>query len=437
MPLTHLSDQVTVPEDRQEAARAELRRILASQPFRGSRRCCRFLEYSVEHVLQGSIQEELRERNIGIEVFQRAPDYDTAEDAIVRVTANEVRKRLAQYYQETAADSGPVISLPPGSYAVTFRWKPDTPAPVNSVPVPPVRRSLATRLTLVAFVTALLTVSAAVVYAVRGSARSESDPRRTQSGAAGADPLWSRVFRPGQKTNIIMADAARFEIQELLERDLTLTDYLSPDYPGNLLDTATPELQRVIRFMGKRQTTSVGSAAIGSRLLDLGKRHGVDTVLRHPRHINVREFKTDNFILLGSRLSVPWVELFEPSLNFPMRIDPKTRQFYLQNRSPRSGEPLRYARSASGDETYADIAVLPNMDKSGTALILNAIDMLGVESAGEFAMSGALSSNFRGATGEGFAGGRVRSVEILLRVRSIGGTTSKWDIVAIREDRGL
>jgi hypothetical protein len=52
-------------------------------------------------------------------------------------------------------------------------------------------------------------------------------------------------------------------------------------------------------------------------------------------------------------------------------------------------------------------------------------------------MSGALSSNFRGATGEGFAGGRVRSVEILLRVRSIGGTTSKWDIVAIREDRGL
>ena len=106
------------------AARAELQRILLSPAFRGSRRCCRFLEYSIQHVLQGNAQQDLRERNIGIEVFQRAPDYDTAEDAIVRVTANEVRKRLAQFYQESGSDANPVITLPTGSYAACFRWKP-------------------------------------------------------------------------------------------------------------------------------------------------------------------------------------------------------------------------------------------------------------------------------------------------------------------------
>jgi hypothetical protein len=53
--------------------------------------------------------------------------------------------------------------------------------------------------------------------------------------------------------------------------------------------------------------------------------------------VNAREFNTDNFILLGSRLSIPLVELFEPLLNFPMIIDPATHQFFLQNRAPKAG----------------------------------------------------------------------------------------------------
>src|SRR6266568_2741367 len=137
MQAAHPADQATLANNRESAARVELERILLSPAFRGSRRCCRFLEYSVQHVLQGNSQEELRERNVGIEVFHRPPDYDTAEDAIVRVTANEVRKRLAQFYQESGADSDPVITLPPGSYAVAFRWKPPNPPPDPVVPAWP------------------------------------------------------------------------------------------------------------------------------------------------------------------------------------------------------------------------------------------------------------------------------------------------------------
>src|SRR5581483_7896903 len=131
------------------AARAELERILASPAFRGSRRCCRFLEYSVQHVLQGNAQEDLRERSIGIEVFQRPPDYDTAEDAIVRVTANEVRKRLAQFYQETGTEAEPVITLPPGSYAAAFRWKPPITIPGTPAAAPPLPAARNRRLLLI------------------------------------------------------------------------------------------------------------------------------------------------------------------------------------------------------------------------------------------------------------------------------------------------
>jgi hypothetical protein len=173
-----------------------------------------------------------------------------------------------------------------------------------------------------------------------------------------------------------------------------------------------------------RQTTSIASVSTGTRFVEFGQRHGVNAILRHPRHVNAREFKTDNFILLGSRLSVPWVELFEPSLNFPMVIDPETRQFFLQNRSPLPGEPPKFSRSAADDVTYADIALLPNTERSGTVLILNGIDMTAVEAAGEFAMNGSLSASLAG---------RIRPVEVLIRIRSIAGTASKSEVVAVRE----
>jgi len=408
-------DEPVVSAEHEAAARRELDRILSSQSFRGSRRCCRLLEYSADHVLKGNAHEELRERNIGVEVFGRPPDYDTAEDAIVRVTANEVRKRLAQYYQGTDSRADPVISLPPGSYAVAFRWK--QAAGVEAPPPPAPRKVLPNPVLVGVAAVALLAGSAAVIYAARAAS------------STGADPAWSGLFNVHQKTNIVMADAARYEIQELLRTDLTLEDYLKPEYPANLLRTATPEMERVIRFMGTRQTTSVGSATLGSRLLEFARRGGGTGVLRHPRHLHVREFQTDNFILLGSRMSVPWVELFEPGLNYSLRIDPDTHQFYLENRSPRPGEPSRYRRSPAGDETYADVAVVPNIDRTGTVLILDGIDMLGVEGAGEFVMGGALSSALGAAPG-----GRAYA-EILLRVRSIGGAASKSEIVAVRETR--
>jgi hypothetical protein len=422
MQAAHPAEQVNGTEHRDSAVRTELERIVSSPAFRGSRRCCRFLEYSVQHVLQGNSQEDLRERNIGIEVFHRPPDYDTAEDAIVRVTANEVRKRLAQVYQESGSDFDPVITLPPGSYAVAFRWKPANPVPV---PAPVVSKPAASGRRMRFLIAAACLLSAVVLVSILFLTRTLPTEVRRQNNAP-ADLVWSRVFQPGRKTNIIMADAARFEIQELLGRDLSLRDYLSPDYPGNLLSSASPELQRVIRFMGLRQTTSIASVSTGTRLREFGQGRGVNPVLRHPRHVNAREFNTDNFILLGSRLSVPWVELFEPSLNFLMIVDPETHRFAhaLYNRAPRAGEPVEFVRSMADDVTYADIALVPNMARSGTVLILNGIDMVSVEAAGEFAMSGALSASL---------GGRTGPVEILLRVRSIAGTASKSEVIAIRD----
>ncbi len=96
---------------------AQLQKLLASRAFRNSQRYPALLRYVVEQTLAG-FADQLKERTVGIAVFHRAPDYDSSADPVVRVTAGEVRRRLAQYYQEHPDELR--IDLPLGSYVPHF-----------------------------------------------------------------------------------------------------------------------------------------------------------------------------------------------------------------------------------------------------------------------------------------------------------------------------
>ena len=97
----------------------QLERMVASPYFSHSKRLPNFLRFVVEHTLAGDA-ENLKERTLGIEIFRRDPGYDTASDPIVRVTAAELRKRMAQYYQEAVHEEELRITLPSGSYIPEF-----------------------------------------------------------------------------------------------------------------------------------------------------------------------------------------------------------------------------------------------------------------------------------------------------------------------------
>jgi hypothetical protein len=125
------SDSTGLSKSREQDVRAELTRLLESPAFRTSKRCREFLEYIIEHTIRGPAGT-LKERSIGVELFQLSQDFDTGQHTIVRVTANEVRKKLAQHYQAENGSYHPVrIDLPPGAYSATFRWG----APAGEVPV--------------------------------------------------------------------------------------------------------------------------------------------------------------------------------------------------------------------------------------------------------------------------------------------------------------
>src|ERR1039457_4673627 len=92
-----------------------LKDVIEGDAFKGSHRSGQFLQYIIDQAIAGHF-DSLKERVIGMELFGRSASYDTGDDAIVRVTASDVRKRLLQHYGRFGATSEYRISLPSGSY---------------------------------------------------------------------------------------------------------------------------------------------------------------------------------------------------------------------------------------------------------------------------------------------------------------------------------
>jgi hypothetical protein len=102
-----------------QLVRSQLDKIVSDGRFAASKRYPQLLRYVVEQTLSEN-NDDLKERILGVEVFHRAPDYDTNLDPVVRLCAAEVRKRLAQYYQSPEHVNELRIELNPGSYIPVF-----------------------------------------------------------------------------------------------------------------------------------------------------------------------------------------------------------------------------------------------------------------------------------------------------------------------------
>ena len=104
-----------------EEVRKQLERVVDSHQFRASLRCHGLLRRIVEQTVTGDTVP-LKKGPLGVEVFGLSPDYDTAQDPVVRATAAEIRKKLAQYYQEPEHASELRIELHSGSYIALFHF---------------------------------------------------------------------------------------------------------------------------------------------------------------------------------------------------------------------------------------------------------------------------------------------------------------------------
>src|SRR5215470_15150449 len=102
-----------------EEERAELQAVLGSPAFARSPALSHLLSYLCEKTFAGET-DQIKEYSIAVDVFGRPDSFDQDIDSIVRVQANRLRKRLAEYYNGEGASHRMRITVPVGQYVPLF-----------------------------------------------------------------------------------------------------------------------------------------------------------------------------------------------------------------------------------------------------------------------------------------------------------------------------
>jgi hypothetical protein len=239
-----------------DAIGKQLDRLLASPYFSHSKRLPNFLRFIVERTLDGDA-ERMKERTLGIEVFGRDANYDTASDPIVRVTAAELRKRVAQYYQEPAHEEELRIALPSGCYVPQFHLPKngnnfDSPE-ANALPLVPAEQAVllaqagpARRLWLTALAIILIAMTMAGVIAIW---------ERTHR--SGFEQFWQPLLSSNEPVLLCVADQTEYSEIALRDatqpsRQLVLSDHLTAVVIDDL--NATVKVAGILQSGGKQYT---------------------------------------------------------------------------------------------------------------------------------------------------------------------------------------
>lgn len=120
----------------QATIRTAVAALVASPLLRSSARQRRFLEYIVDETLNGR-GARVNGYALGIEVFDRASDFDPTTDAIVRVEAGRLRSKLVEYSSGLGAGAAVEVALPRGHYVPEFRFRAarETGLPASATPL--------------------------------------------------------------------------------------------------------------------------------------------------------------------------------------------------------------------------------------------------------------------------------------------------------------
>jgi hypothetical protein len=185
-----LTDRAEGIRPRREEIETQLARLLASPLFNHSRHYPSLLRYVVNETLEGR-GSHLKERALGVEVFGRDADYDTNADPVVRTSASEVRKRIAQYYHKSGHEDEIRIDLPSGSYIPEFRFAPVRPLPiaVDDAPVPAAPPVRVVTIRDVAQRRSVRVIAAAAAAAILGIGAIEM-PRKASPLESFWGPVW-------------------------------------------------------------------------------------------------------------------------------------------------------------------------------------------------------------------------------------------------------
>lgn len=423
---------------------ALLERVAGSQHFKRATRLREFLLYVGRHSIEGDTTT-IHEQEVGTTVFGRQVGYDTSLDNIVRVNATELRKRLELYFVTDGAEEPVVLEIPRGSYAPVFRHRAvtvDTPLEAETNEATPIATpekvvEVEHKVTSAGWRGSLPWVAVALLlgactYLYWRNARLESALSPWKSNPA-LKMLWSQFFDSGEQIDLVVADTSFGLAEDISGRDISLSDDLNYDYKRLLQDPAISEDHRAdLALVLERNNGSIGDFIVAKGIFALDPTSST-LQLKFAREYSPEAIKTNSVILIGSRETNPWVELFSDRLNFSMDYDAAQHRPFVKNRHPKAGEQETYLRASNParSEGYSVIAFVPDLSRNGTALIIAGTDSQATRSAGEFVTNGASLETLRNKLG---ATGRFPYFEVLLHNLQIKGTPLRSEILAFRNE---
>ena len=418
------------PEQKRQLAQ----RVVNSKAFIRAPAMRAFLLYITEHLITGQA-ERLKEQSIGTEVLGRKPNYDPADDNIVRVRAHELRERLEKYFTTEGLDEPVVITVPKGTYVPEFSPRVVVPqdAPVEpptARDIPPIQKKPQSRIRywLLAMLF-LLAIAASILFTRLALKSSKSSVRQSQA----MQDFWGQFFdRPDEELRVVYADTSFALWQDVSGRDFDLGDYLSHKY------LEMPEDK--LRELAVRRSTSPADLTISVQLASLAQAFGGRVSPQYARDNSAGFFHHGNAVVIGSHRSNPWAEVFEPSLNFVVEKDSRTGAPLFRNRTPKPHEATTYAipaiLDADGAElkeiaSYGLVALLKECAGGELVVLAEGLNMQATQAAGDTITDRQRLETLLRAIGH-TTGEKVTPFEALIKIKSLPGGYEDPTVIAYR-----
>ncbi len=405
-----------------------VQRVIESPHLIGSARLRDFLLHVASCAIRQT-PEEATEQQIGIQVFQRSPGFNSSEDSIVRSQARLLRLKLSAYFNAEGASEPLVIEIPKGHYLPVFLPAhppiPDPPAapaqtePTASTPeVQPLptedlapdpllpetvasQKGFGNRHWLIpfgVFLTLLLIALAAL--------------RLWQGHLAAAEPL-NRLWAPflaGDPPLVIYSNAVFIGDAKRGMRYATSdsSDAQSPD--------------RIDHYTG------IGELVAVHELTQLFDRRRAEFILKRSPLVTWDEARSRNLIFIGSIAENGSLKVLPSTQDFTLMATPDAAG--IVNHHPQPGEPATWLRPEHPlTRDYAIVALLPGVQPEHHMLVFSGLTTLGTQAAVEYASNPETVAELMQHVAPD---GKVHNFEALLEVSISGGVPLQPKLLSVR-----
>ena len=407
-----------------EEIEAQLRLILSSPAFHGSKRCQQFLEYVCHKALSGEAGA-LKEKLIAIGVFGRQPDTaGHGEDTIVRVGAREVRKRLAQFYvSPEGATSAVVIDLAPGAYVPDFHYAIAHPEPPKlaaghiELSAPQTTKRWSPQLLMLAF-----SVAAMLAAGLMLARRSGTDTADTEF-----QKFWAPVFQSmdplliGVGHPIVYMPSRRISLlnaQRLPQSDSPLQQQI--ELPAGELNGSdmVPVLNQYVGF---------GDMVAAEEVTQMLARHSRRSRLLLASSIPFADLRSSQVYLIGS-FSNQWTVELSRNWRFRFKWTADHHPVFVdtQQTPPRQWS-IPSEDNGSTPDDYSLICRLRNSPTGGLVIVSAGIKQFGTEAAGRILADPEALGNILSKLA---AGWETKNLQIVLHTRVIRNTPAQPELIA-------